>query len=81
MMPDEEEKQAALQTQREALRPVRFRPSTVRWGLAGILLSGGGLLLLTMLARSPWLFLLYPILIGTLLLSLGVLALALLYRI
>ena len=40
----------------------------------------GGLFMATGLASSPWLFLLYPLLIGALLISLCALALRLLHR-
>lgn len=63
------------------LKPLRLRGNVARWAIAAALLSSLGLLLLTGLASSPWLFLLYPLLIGTLLASLGVLALHLLHRI
>ncbi len=65
---------------RPALRTLRFRGHVAVWSGVGVLVSVAGLFLLTGLASSPWLFLLYPVLIGTLLLSLGSLALFLLHR-
>jgi hypothetical protein len=50
------------------------------WGTAGTLLALAGLFLLTGWSFSPWLFLLYPALIGLLLVSLGALGLHLLHR-
>lgn len=55
-------------------------PHLVGWSIAGALGSSVGLFLLTGLATSPWQFLLYPLLIGVLLLSLGTLALHFLQR-
>ncbi len=62
------------------LTPVRFRGNVVVWGIIGAVGCAVGMLLLTGLASSPWLFLLYPLLIGGEIFSLGVLALALLRR-
>ncbi|HLK56148.1 MAG TPA: hypothetical protein VKU00_06275 [Chthonomonadaceae bacterium] len=80
-MTPEERKPEASPERGSRLRPLRIGPGVIRWAGLGVVLSALGLLLLTLLARSPWLFLLYPLLIGTLLLSLGALALALLNRI
>lgn len=77
----EEEKPDTPPEYRSSLRPLRFGTGAIRWAGVGILASAAGLLLLTLLARSPWLFLLYPVLIGILLLSLGTLALYLLNRV
>ena len=62
------------------LKPVRLRGSVLAWAAVGILVSALGLLLITGLSGTPWLFLLYPLLIGVLLVSLGALALHLLHR-
>ncbi|HZP84959.1 MAG TPA: hypothetical protein VFB21_25200 [Chthonomonadaceae bacterium] len=62
------------------LKPLRVRGNVLAWSVGGAVAAGGGLFLLTGLAWSPWLFLLYPLLIGLLLASLGVLALHLLRR-
>jgi hypothetical protein len=60
------------------LRRLSVQGNIVGWSVVGIVLCTVGLLLLTGLASSPWLFLLYPLLIGGLLVSLGALALHLL---
>jgi len=65
---------------RSHLRKIRFRGRLVGFSLAGLLIGGLGLFLVTGLANSPWLFLLYPLLIGMIGLSLLVLALQLLHR-
>lgn len=62
------------------LRPVRLKGSVLAWACAGIVIGAVGLLLITGLSGTPWLFLLYPVLIGVLLVSLGALALHLLHR-
>jgi hypothetical protein len=59
---------------------LRPRANMLLWSLAGIALSSLGLFFLTGWAASAWLFLLYPMLIGIFLCSLGVLALHLLRR-
>ena len=60
------------------LKRLRVRGHVMAWSLTGVAVCTVGLLLLTGLAASPWLFLLYPLLIAGLLASLGVLALHLL---
>ncbi len=65
---------------RSHLHKVRFRGRLVGLSLCGVVVGGGGLFLVTGLAGSPWLFLLYPLLIGLTLVSLLVLALQLLHR-
>lgn len=62
------------------LRKIRFRGRLVLPAIGGILIGSVGLFLVTGLANSPWLFLLYPLLIGLIGLSLLVLALQLLHR-
>ena len=62
------------------LRKIRMRGRIAVWAILGVVFSTVGLLLLTGLAATPWLFLLYPALIGILLVSLGALALHLLHR-
>lgn len=62
------------------LRIVNWKGSIMLWGTAGTLLALAGLFLLTGWSFSPWLFLLYPALIGLLLVSLGALGLHLLHR-
>jgi hypothetical protein len=62
------------------LKLLRLRGNPMLWGLIGAIVSILGLFLIGGLAASPWLFLLYPLLIGLLLISLGVLALHLLHR-
>ena len=57
---------------------LNVRGNVATWCLAGAVVSGIGLFLLTGLSPTPWLFLLYPLLIGALALSLAVLALQLL---
>lgn len=66
--------------ERKHLRPLRMRGSIAAWSLAGTVICAAGLFLLTGLAGSVWLFLLYPLLIGGLIVSLGTLALHLLHR-
>jgi hypothetical protein len=65
---------------RSHLRKIRFRGRLVWMAIAGALLGSVGLFLVTGLANSPWLFLLYPLLIGLIGFSLLVLALQLLHR-
>ena len=62
------------------LRAVRLSGRGIVFCLCAVALSVLGLFLVTGLAASPWLFLLYPLLIGTLIASLGLLALNLLHR-
>lgn len=62
------------------LKPLKFGFNIARWSPLIAIASVIGLFLLTGLASSPWLFLLYPILIGALLFSLASLALHLLHR-
>jgi fatty acid desaturase len=62
------------------LRPLRVRGGIVRWSVTVAVVSGICLFLITGLAASPWVFLLYPLLIGALLLALCALALHLLHR-
>lgn len=62
------------------LRAVRLSGSIAVYCLCAAVLSAIGLFVVTGLAASPWLFLLYPLLIGTLIVSLGLLALHLLHR-
>jgi len=62
------------------LRPLKLGGAVTRWALTGIGVGTLGLFLLTGLAGSPWLFLLYPALIGVVLVSAGALALHLLHR-
>lgn len=77
MKPDEEEKPEPFAGH---LVPLRVRGNMVVWSLVTTAISGIGLFLLTGLAWSPWLFLLYPILIGALVFSLGALSLHLIRR-
>lgn len=65
---------------RSHLHKVRFRGRIPGLGLGGVLIGCTGLFLVTGLAGSPWLFLLYPLLIGLTFFSLLVLALQLLHR-
>ncbi len=62
------------------LKPLRVRGRVLAWAIAGVILAGAGLLLITGLAGTPWLFLLYPLLIGLLLVSLSAIALHLLHK-
>ena len=62
------------------LKPLRVRGSIGIWSAIGVIGCAVGLLALTGLASSPWLFLLYPLLIVGQIVSLGVLALTLLRR-
>jgi hypothetical protein len=62
------------------LKRLRTRGSIVAWSVVGAALCAAGLLALTGMASSPWLFLLYPLLIGGVLISLSLLALQLLHR-
>jgi hypothetical protein len=62
------------------LKSLRLRGGILVWGFVGTAVCATGLILLTGLAESPWLFLLYPLLIGGLIASLGVLTLNLLRR-
>jgi F0F1-type ATP synthase assembly protein I len=65
---------------RSHLRKIRFRGQLLWMAIGGVLIGSLGLFLVTGLASSPWLFLLYPLLIGLLGVSLLVLALQLLHR-
>ena len=76
-MSDEEERST---DRRSHLRKVRFRGRLVGPAVLGVLVGGAGLFLVTGLAGSPWLFLLYPLLIGLIGISALVLALQLLHR-
>ena len=76
MTPEEERGRA----RRSHLRKLRFRGRVVGLALSGIVAGAAGLFLVTGLANSPWLFLLYPVLIGLTLFSILVLALQLLHR-
>lgn len=62
------------------LRKIRFRGRLLGLGIGGVLIGSLGLFLVTGLAGSPWLFLLYPLLIGLTFVSLLILALQLLHR-
>lgn len=62
------------------LRKIKFRGRLLGFGIGGILIGALGLFLVTGLAGSPWLFLLYPLLIGLTFVSLLVVALQLLHR-
>ena len=65
---------------RSHLRKFRFRGRLLVLAIGGVLIGSLGLFLVTGLAGSPWLFLLYPLLIGLTFVSLLVLALQLLHR-
>ncbi|HZT42048.1 MAG TPA: hypothetical protein VFA07_07650 [Chthonomonadaceae bacterium] len=65
---------------RPRLVVVKPRGPVVVLSLGAALLSAIGLVLVTGLATSAWLFVIYPVLIGTLVASLGILALHLLHR-
>lgn len=65
---------------RSHLRKIRFRGRLVWLSLAGVVCGSFGLFAVTGLAGSPWLFLLYPLLIGLVGFSLLTLALQLLHR-
>ena len=67
-------------SRRSHLRKIRFRGRLVAIAIVGLLLGSVGLFLVTGLADSPWLFLLYPLLIGLIGFSLLILALQLLHR-
>lgn len=62
------------------LKPLRVRGRVLAWAIAGAITGGLGLLLITGLAGTPWLFLLYPLLIGLLLVSLSAIVIHLLHR-
>ena len=62
------------------LKRVRLRGSVLAWAIPGVVITALGLLLVTGLSGTPWLFLLYPVLIGALLVSLSVIVLHLLQR-
>lgn len=62
------------------LRTIRMGRGILALALAGSGMSGIGLLVLTGLAPTPWLFLLYPVLIGCLMVSLSAMAMHLLHR-
>ncbi len=65
---------------RSHLRKIRFRGRLLGPAIGGVLIGSLGLFLVTGLSGSPWLFLLYPLLIGLVGVSLLVLALQLLHR-
>jgi len=60
------------------LTRLRLRGHGAKWCVAIAAGSGVGLFLLTGLSPTPWFFLLYPLLLGGLVISLGILALYLL---
>ncbi len=62
------------------LKPLRVTGHILAYAVAGIILGGIGLLLITILPGSPWLFLLYPVLIALVLVSLIAIVLHLLHR-
>ena len=62
------------------LKPLRVTGNILAYAVVGAILAGAGLLLVTVLPVSPWLFLLYPVLIGVLLVSLSAIVLHLLHR-
>ena len=62
------------------LKPLRIGGNILAYAVMGAVVAGEGLFLLTTLSVSPWLFLLYPVLIGVLLVSLSVIVLHLLHR-
>ena len=64
----------------DRLRPLSLRGNVLVRGLIGASVSFLGLILLTGMTPSPWLFLLYPLLIGGLLFSLALIGLHLLRR-
>jgi hypothetical protein len=66
--------------QNSPLRKIKFRGRLIGFGIGGVLIGLLGLFLVTGLAGSPWLFLLYPLLIGLTFVSLLVVALQLLHR-
>jgi len=65
---------------RSHLRALRPHGRVAFWAVTGAVVSGLGLVGLTSFASTPWLFLLYPVLIGLLLTSLGALGLHLIRR-
>ena len=73
-----EQKDEEAQGQSIHLTPLRPRSNPLFLYLGGAAFSGLGLFLLTLFSGSVWLFLLYPIFIATLVLSLGLMALHLL---
>jgi fatty acid desaturase len=73
---DQEEEGA--QAQPVHLTTLRPRGNPLLLYLCGAAFSGLGLFLLTLFSGSVWLFLLYPLLIATLVLSIGLIALHLL---
>lgn len=62
------------------LKILHLKGSVITWAAVGAVVSMLGLLLLTGLSSSPWLFLLYLVLIPLLLVSLSTLALHLLHH-
>lgn len=78
---DEESERASISPERGShLKRVRLRGSALAWAIPSAGISGLSLLLVTGLSNTPWLFLLYPLLIGALLVSLGMIVLHLLQR-
>jgi hypothetical protein len=78
---DAESERASVPSERGShLKRVRLRGSALAWAVPGAGVSALGLLLVTGLSNTPWLFLLYPLLIGALLVSLGMIVLHLLQR-
>lgn len=73
---DEEDRKG----RRSHLHKIRFRGRLLWAAVGGVAVGSVGLFLVTGLAASPWLFLLYPLLIGLVGVSLLVLALQLLRR-
>jgi len=64
----------------QRLKTLRLKGSVFAWAAVGVVVSIFGLLLLTGLSSSPWLFLLYLVFIPLLLVSLSTLALHLLHH-
>lgn len=62
------------------LKPLRITSHILAYAVAGIILGSIGLLLITIFPASPWLFLLYPVLIALVLASLSAIVLHLLHR-
>ncbi len=77
MIPPDSQNSNDENASKSTLKKVTVKGNIILWCVTGIVFSTLGILLTTGLSTTVWLFLLYPIFISVLLLSLGGLALQL----